>query len=545
MVLLDRTVIIVCAALITLILLFLRHRIWTVVHQTRLLFCVPVFVVLLHIAKTDMEVCLLGLYIGVLLVLCCFFTENCNIRKRLCIISMICVLLTFISCLTCEAYRKTHYKDEFLDGFQVMKEHYVLSQHKEIKWDDLYHAYVTRFEEADAQRSKQLAWEAWNDFAMEFHDAHVGVLPVKEDETIRDKYYEKEAGYDYGFSLVTMENGDTVFANVDEKSNAYGQGVRDGMVVTALDGVAIKQKRKESDIWFSIFPDKENEEFYKGLALTSCGKESISVKYIDASLNEKEITIKQQGNGREQFKETIRLLAGHHEKKNLTCEMLDEEIAYLVINDMMVSPTVSEGNRFEEETHYSGLKKRLTRQLGELKEKGAKKLIIDLRNNQGGYLEMSVAVASLFSKEESFAVAEGVYNEKNKSYEITNSVSLQAEDVWGDDEIVILVNAQTTSAAELFVHFMSKKENVTVMGMTKSTGSVMGTSGYVMDTFELHFPMMLMLDEDGNVLIDSDVSGMNRAPLDVRIPLDDTAFDSIFGEKEDYVLEYAIEYLKD
>jgi len=39
---------------------------------------------------------------------------------------MVCVILTLIPCLTSEAYRKTHYKNEFLDGFHVMKEHYVL-----------------------------------------------------------------------------------------------------------------------------------------------------------------------------------------------------------------------------------------------------------------------------------------------------------------------------------------------------------------------------------------------------------------------------------
>ena len=543
--LLDRTVIIVCAALIILLLLFLGHRIWTVVQQARLLFCVPGFVVLLHIAKADIEICLLGLYVGVLLVFGCFFTEKTDVRRRLCIVSMACVILTFIPCLTSEAYRKTHYKEEFFDGFSVMKEHYVLSRHKEIKWDELYHTYLVRFEEADAQKSKQLAWEAWNDFAAEFHDAHVQVVSMKEDEISREKHYKKRAGYDYGFSLVTMENGDTVFANVDENSDAYKNGVRDGMVVTALDGVPINRKKEESDIWFSVFPDKENEKFYQGLAATCLEEESISVEYIDDLKNEKQMTIMQQGNGKERFKETFRLLAGHHEKKNLTCEMLNEEIAYLVINDMKVSPSVCEENSFEEEEHYSGLKKRLKKELTKRKAAGAKHLVIDLRDNPGGYLEMSVAVASLFSKEESFAAAEGVYNEKTQGYEIIKSVNLEAEDVWGDGEIVILVNTQTTSAAELFVHFMSKKENVTVMGMTKSTGAAMGTSSYKMDTFELFFPMMLMLDENEQVLIDSDVSGINRAPLDVRIPLDETAFASIFGEKEDYVLKYAIEYLKD
>ncbi len=543
--LLDRTIIIVTASVIALILLFLRHRTWSLCQEMRLFFCMPLLLVLLHVAKTDADVCLLGLYMGVLGVAGCFFTEKNSVRRKLCIASLVCVLLTFIPCVTSEAYRKTHYKEEFLDGFSVMKEHYVLSEYKQTDWDHLYDTYVVRFEEADAKKDKQLAWETWRDFTTEFQDAHVAVMAVQDNETATDQYYEKKVGFDYGFSLVTMENGDTVFANVDKKSQAYEQGARDGMVVVAWNDVPIDEKKQESDIWFSVFADKENEQFYRALAVTCSGKETVSVKYMDDSHKENEIVITQEGKGKERFKETMCLLAGHHEKKNLTCEMLNDEIAYLVINDMTVSPTVSEGNSYEEETHYSGLKKRLKRQIGERKEKGAKKLIIDLRDNPGGYLEMSVAVASLFSITESFAVAEGVYNDIDKRYEITDSVNLQAEDVWGDGEIVILVNAQTASAAELFAYFMSQKENVTVMGMTKSAGSVMGTSGYSMDTFELRFPMMLMLDENGDVLIDSDASGINKAPLDVRIPLDERAFASIFGDKADYVLEYAIEYLKD
>lgn len=543
----DRTIIIVSISLIALLILFLKHRIWRVQQEMRLLFCVPLAIVSLHITMMGMDVCLTGLYIGVLLVTGCFFYEKPNVRKRLCIGAVFCILITCVPCLMSSEYRRTHYKDEFVEGFQVMKEHYVLSEYKEIDWDRLYEDYIARFEQVDREKSKVLAYETWIDFTMEFRDAHVSAHLLAEDDSYREQYTQKKVGYDYGFSLVTMENGNTVFANVNEKGDVYQKGIRDGMVVTAFDGVSIQQKKEESDMWFSAFSDKENEAFYQSMAVTCSGGETVTVTYEDAAGNEQDVVVTQQGKGNDQFKETMRLLTGNNEKTNLSCEMKTVDVAYMVINDMLVNPEIQVQSEaeFTEEKNYSGLKKRLKKQIAELKQNGAEKLIIDLRGNPGGYLEMSVALASLFSTEESFAAAEGTYNEEKRQYEIVDSVNLQAEDVWGEGEIVILVNADTASAAELFAYFMSKKDNVTIMGMTKSTGSAMATSNYATDSFELYFPMMLLLDENGEVLIDSDVSGVNTAPLDVRIPLDDNAFASIFSRKEDYVLEYALEYLKD
>nr|MDE5777320.1 S41 family peptidase [Lachnospiraceae bacterium] len=123
-------------------------------------------------------------------------------------------------------------------------------------------------------------------------------------------------------------------------------------------------------------------------------------------------------------------------------------------------------------------------------------------------------------------------------------VYIEPDNVWGDGEIVILVNADTASAAEIFAYFMGKLENVTIMGMTKSTGSAMMSNSYGLRRFELSFPVMLILDENSDVLIDSDISGISNMPLDVRIPMDEEAFTSIFEENIDYVLDYAVKYME-
>jgi len=538
----DILVIGFCMIYLVFLYVYLAGKRMRLVPSSRFLFVVPFFVAAFHIAMTDLEVCLLGLYIGVILSAGCFFLKNEKNQKRLCIIAGLCILATVIPCLKSPQYRCPHYTEEFEKGFYVMKEHYVLSEYKEIDWDSLYKKYIVLFQKADAKKDLNQAYDAWRSFTNEFHDAHVYSMLEKNDDAANEIYMKNHAGNDYGFCLVTLADGRTVFANVDEKSEAYAEGIRDGLSVTAFNGICMDKAKKDADIWFLGFPDKENEAFYRSLAVTCLGEEKISVTYKDRNGKEQTVELSQQGNHYERFKETKKELSGYKERTNLSYEMVSEDTACLFIQDMMVNPLVKFGAT-EDEDKYGGLKAKLIDQIEKMKAEGATKLIIDLRSNPGGYLDMSMAMAALFTSEECFAAAEGQYNKETGQYEIVDSVNLKPENVWGDGDIVLLVNAETASAAELFVYFMGKLPNVTIMGMTKSVGSAMGVNGYHLERFILYFPMILMLDENAEVLIDSDTSGISNMPLDVKIPLDDKAFQAIFEKHEDYVINYAVEYL--
>jgi carboxyl-terminal processing protease len=183
-------------------------------------------------------------------------------------------------------------------------------------------------------------------------------------------------------------------------------------------------------------------------------------------------------------------------------------------------------------------------QIQAIKDEGAENLIIDMRGNYGGYLEVSLRLASYFTDEELFGAYEGESTDTPGVYNKLFEADVEAGNIWGDGSIVILVNAETISAAELFIHMMKQLDNVTVIGMTKSCGSAMGVGDIEGENITMYYPDQMLLDEDMDIMIDAGEDRVMDMAPDIIIPLDKDAFVSIFENNEDYVLNYAVRYLE-
>jgi hypothetical protein len=118
---------------------------------------------------------------------------------------------------------------------------------------------------------------------------------------------------------------------------------------------------------------------------------------------------------------------------------------------------------------------------------------------------------------------------------------------WKDLPVVVLANQKTVSAGDVMAELLSMFPNVTLMGMTTSNGSCQATGGLsVLSGGEIlvFYPVVLGADRDGNPMIDTDTSRESRVHLEVEIPLDAVAIETLFGEKhQDYELEYAMNWL--
>lgn len=96
---------------------------------------------------------------------------------------------------------------------------------------------------------------------------------------------------------------------------------------------------------------------------------------------------------------------------------------------------------------------------------GAKKLVIDLRSNPGGYLDAAVDIASHFLPEGATIVTED-FGGKEPSNVHT---SLGYDDVPPGTKIVVLIDGGSASASEIFAGALQDADVATVMG-TKSFG---------------------------------------------------------------------------
>lgn len=121
--------------------------------------------------------------------------------------------------------------------------------------------------------------------------------------------------------------------------------------------------------------------------------------------------------------------------------MVDENIGYVKLN------------KFSATTHSE-----LTTALRDLKNKGMSKLILDLRNNSGGYLQAAISVSDEFLTDRKLIVyTEGRNRPRSYAYATRRGSLLQ-------DEIVVLIDEGSASASEIVAGAIQDNDRGTIIG---------------------------------------------------------------------------------
>ncbi|QBD82500.1 S41 family peptidase [Ktedonosporobacter rubrisoli] len=115
----------------------------------------------------------------------------------------------------------------------------------------------------------------------------------------------------------------------------------------------------------------------------------------------------------------------------------------------------------------AGVSDQLKDELSQAKKMGATKIILDLRNNPGGYLNEAVDTASLFVK------SGNVLLEQDSSGQRT-PVPVTGHTLNTTDELVVLVNENSASAAEIVAGALQDNNRAVLIGETTfGTGTVL------------------------------------------------------------------------
>jgi carboxyl-terminal processing protease len=137
--------------------------------------------------------------------------------------------------------------------------------------------------------------------------------------------------------------------------------------------------------------------------------------------------------------------------------------------------------------------------LKNLKKKGMKALIIDLRNNDGGLMTQAVSLAERFlPKGKKIVSVQSKIEEQRKDY------FSSYEKGWTQLPLVILVNQKTASASEVFSGALQDHRRATIVGVqTFGKGSVQSiipldeVSGMKLTTAKYVTPMEKVIDGAG------------------------------------------------
>lgn len=239
---------------------------------------------------------------------------------------------------------------------------------------------------------------------------------------------------------------------------------------------------------------------------------------------------------REDGKEVTLTIKRQGSSKEMDFQVTPEPIKIPVVESKLLEPDIA----YIQIAEFTELtKEQFDRQFEELKKKGARKLIIDLRNNPGGLLSSVSALAEEFLNKGDLIV----YTEDKKG----NREELTATgDKKIDMPLTVLVNEHSASASEIFAGVVKDYKLGTLVG-TKTFGK-----GIVQQIFDLQDKSALKLTvakyftPKGN-----DIHKIGILP-DVRVEQDakeeqetKTQEENIRFSKEDKVLDKAVEILNE
>ena len=111
-------------------------------------------------------------------------------------------------------------------------------------------------------------------------------------------------------------------------------------------------------------------------------------------------------------------------------------------------------SKFSRTSYIEYLKARIA-----LREKGMKRLIFDLRDNSGGYLDQAIMLSNDFlEKGKLITYMEGLHSERNDIFADGNGFSQ-------DLQLAVLINEYSASSSEIFTGAMQDNDRATVYGV--------------------------------------------------------------------------------
>ena len=509
----------------------------------RAFYCAPAVLVMIFPGVQGFEISVFGAYLGAILLLAGFIKDDVKVRRIACVGAFVLTLITIPVCMFNKGYRSVDYVQNFKDGVDMMKEHYILTEHKGVDFDALYEKYLPMFEEANKNHDPVANYIAWCCFCAETHDGHNYFMAKNQDDM--EEAYRRACGNDYGLSLMKLADGSIVAVNVEDNEFFKAAGIQNGTVVTSWDGRDILEVARESLIFkMTTYADKDNEDFEIAIYAAGMGGERVKITYLDATGAEKELELSKMGDYYDRVKTTREIIHRGVETGHMMWAEVSEDAVALRIKMMQYD---SEASRTE---NYSAMQQQIREKAAEYQAAGKTHLILDLRDNGGGSGQMVKAIASLFALPgEYYYCSDGLWDDKAEGYVRDaqgNYVPgkehyFQGENIW-NGPITLLVNQNSASASDHLTMVMQGMENVTVMGFTEPNGSGQGLNGIHLESGDLSFSSALMMHKNGEIYIDSGMDRESGNQIDVVIPFDAEAVRVLFDEGGDYVLQKCLEY---
>ena len=439
-------------------------------------------------------------------------------------------------------FSRMSYTRSFHALVREMDRSYVLKEWKEIDFNALEAKYMPLIKNAEQENDPAKFADTVTMFCNELHDGHIFVAENYDHE----KYPPTQILRDHGLSMVQLDNGDIIAVCTDV--SVHKLGIKDGTVITEWNGKPVLQAAAE-DVPDEGVSVKANGDRLALFDLAAYGAETVEVTFIDSSGKEKTVSLPAIENEHtldDAYNAFLHIPKHRSEmySSNFSTKMLNDKCGYLKLCAETTGGVISDELAFFKGESRDSMEM-FRKKLRKLKDQGMEYLVIDLRNNMGGYDEIGCALCGLLTNEDRYA--EGVGYRKNGKYIRTAYHNIRGDGEFADLNVVALTNLNCVSAGDVTAALLSKLPNVTLAGITDPNGSGQMTGGVCAlskGQVVVSYPVGLTINENGEPDTDPRADRISRDPVAVRIPLDYEAAMKIFRDKEDYELDWAVKYLE-
>ncbi len=471
------------------------------------------------------------------------------------IISVFSVVLLFIEIVLIWAvllrpnvgnYSKLGWTDSLNCAIDYMEQEYVLNDWKQIDYGMLREKYIPRMQEIEESGDENAYIYLLYEFTNEFHDGHVS---VRGDFSTRSTVMSQFAGNDFGLSMFRCSTGEVIAVLVDSESSCIEYGIHDGTVITKWDGIPVDEAAEKVLCLDASYEFKtwENIHIAQPIFLAGQGGDEVEVTFINDAGDEKTVTLTAKGDYYNRRTAALDIIYDSNviQGENYSNRIINENIGYIRINEEEYSTDPWFNTKCTLSSFSKEIYEDLYRRLEAMKKEGVDRIILDLRNNNGGYGFESRTVASLFVDGDIPCKLQ--YDKDGKAIVASTVKPIENQGPFSDMKVVVLVNGETCSAGELMTYYLANAENVIIVGSTSTWGAAQSTGGSAILTdskYSIRFPILPETDENGLPCVDVGADYHTRIEMDYVVEYDLNEAVNLFEHPEnDYVLEKAIDYI--
>ena len=471
------------------------------------------------------------------------------------IISVFSVVLLFIEIVLIWAvllrpnvgnYSKLGWTDSLNCAIDYMEQEYVLNDWKQIDYGMLREKYIPRMQEIEESGDENAYIYLLYEFTNEFHDGHVS---VRGDFSTRSTVMSQFAGNDFGLSMFRCSTGEVIAVLVDSESSCIEYGIHDGTVITKWDGIPVDEAAEKVLCLDASYEFKtwENIHIAQPIFLAGQGGDEVEVTFINDAGDEKTVTLTAKGDYFNRRTAALDIIYDSNviQGENYSNRIINENIGYIRINEEEYSTDPWFNTKCTLSSFSKEIYEDLYRRLEAMKKEGVDRIILDLRNNNGGYGFESRTVASLFVDGDIPCKLQ--YDKDGKAIVASTVKPIENQGPFSDMKVVVLVNGETCSAGELMTYYLANAENVIIVGSTSTWGAAQSTGGSAILTdskYSIRFPILPETDENGLPCVDVGADYHTRIEMDYVVEYDLNEAVNLFEHPEnDYVLEKAIDYI--